>query len=86
MFWPNELLNFSMWKIPASAGFSFIWKNNVYTHVSIYEADFKVIEETLAAIASDSGKARGLDQNQALALLEMVKHFNTVIEVPTFNK
>lgn len=54
--------------------------------LSVYEADFKVIEETLADIASDSGKARGLDQNQALALLEMVKHFNTVIEVPTFNK
>lgn len=53
--------------------------------LSVYEADFKVIEETLADIASDSGKARGLDQNQALALLEMVKHFNTVIEVPTFN-
>ncbi len=54
--------------------------------LSVYEADFKVIEETLADIASNSGKARGLDQNQALALLEMVKHFNTVIEVPTFNK
>lgn len=54
--------------------------------LSVYEADFKVIEETLADIASDSGKARGLDQNQALALLEMVKHFNTIIEVPTFNK
>ena len=54
--------------------------------ISVYAADFKVIEETLADIASDSGKARGLDQNQALALLEMVKHFNTVIEVPTFNK
>ena len=53
--------------------------------LSVYEADFKVIEETLADIASDSGKARGLDQNQALALLEMVKHFNTIIEVPTFN-
>ena len=53
--------------------------------LSVYEADFKVIEETLADIASDSGKARGLDQNQALALLEMVKHFNIVIEVPTFN-
>lgn len=53
--------------------------------LSVYEADFKVIEETLADIASDSGKARGLDKNQALALLEMVKHFNTVIEVPTFN-
>ena len=53
--------------------------------LSVYAADFKVIEETLAAIASDSDKARGLDQNQALALLEMVKHFNTVIEVPTFN-
>ena len=53
--------------------------------ISVYAADFKVIEETLAAIASDSDKARGLDQNQALALLEMVKHFNTVIEVPTFN-
>ena len=53
--------------------------------LSVYEADFKVIEETLADIASDSGKARGLDQNQALALLEMVKHFNAVIEVPTFN-
>ena len=55
-------------------------------NLSTYEADFKVIEETLADIASDSGKARGLDQNQALALLEMVKHFNTVIEVPTINK
>ena len=44
-----------------------------------------MIKETLADVASDSGKARGLDQNQALALLEMVKHFNTVIEVPTFN-
>ena len=53
--------------------------------LSVYAADFKVIEETLAGIASDSGKARGLDQNQALALLEMVKHFNTIIEVPTFN-
>ena len=53
--------------------------------LSVYAADFKVIEETLADIASDSGKARGLDQNQALALLEMVKHFNTIIEVPTFN-
>ena len=53
--------------------------------LSVYEADFKVIEETLEDIASDSGKARGLDQNQALALLEMVKHFNTIIEVPTFN-
>ena len=53
--------------------------------LSVYEADFKVIEETLADIASDSGKARGLDQNQALALLEMVKHFNTVIDVPTIN-
>ena len=53
--------------------------------LSVYEADFKVIKETLADIASDSGKARGLDQNQALALLEMVKHFNTIIEVPTFN-
>lgn len=54
--------------------------------LSVYEADFKAIEETLADIASDSGKARGLDQNQALALLEMVKHFNTVIEVPIINK
>ena len=53
--------------------------------LSVYEADFKVIEETLADIASDSGKARGLDQNQALALLEMVKHFNTGIEVPAIN-
>ena len=53
--------------------------------LSVYEADFKVIEETLAAIASDSDKDRGLDKKQALALLEMVKHFNTVIEVPTFN-
>lgn len=54
--------------------------------LSVYEADFKAIEETLADIASDSGKARGLDQNQALALLEMVKHFNTIIEVPIINK
>ena len=53
--------------------------------LSVYEADFKVIKETLADIASDSGKARGLDQNQALALLEMVKHFNTVIEEPAIN-
>ena len=53
--------------------------------LSVYEADFKVIKETLADIASDSGKARGLDQNQALVLLEMVKHFNAIIEVPTFN-
>ena len=54
-------------------------------NLSTYAADFKVIEETLAAIASDSDKARGLDKKQALALLEMVKHFNAVIEVPTFN-
>ena len=53
--------------------------------LSVYAADFKVIEETLAAIASDSDKARGLDQNQALALLEMVKHFNPVIEEPAIN-
>ena len=49
-------------------------------NLSTYEADFKVIEETLAAIASDSGKARGLDQNQALALLEMMNHLTLLLK------
>ena len=48
--------------------------------LSVYAADFKVIEETLADIASDSGKARGLDQNQALALLEIIKHLTQLVK------
>ena len=48
--------------------------------ISVYAADFKVIEETLAAIASDSDKARGLDKNQALALLEMMGHLTQLVK------
>ena len=39
-----------------------------------------MIEETLAAIASDSDKARGLDKNQALALLEMMGHVTQLVK------
>ena len=48
--------------------------------ISVYAADFKVIEETLAAIASDSDKARGLDKKQALALLEMMGHLTQLVK------
>ena len=49
-------------------------------NLSTYEADFKVIEETLAAIASDSDKDRGLDKNQALALLKMMNHLTLLLK------
>ena len=49
-------------------------------NLSTYEADFKVIEETLAAIASDSDKDRGLDKKQALALLKMMNHLTLLLK------
>ncbi len=49
-------------------------------NLSTYEADFKVIEETLAAIASDSGTDRGLDKKQALALLKMMNHLTLLLK------
>ena len=49
-------------------------------NLSTYEADFKVIEETLAAIASDSDTDRGLDKNQALALLKMMNHLTLLLK------
>ena len=53
-------------------------------NLSVYEADFKAIEETLADIASDSGKARGLDQNQALALLKIMHHLTQLVKYQLF--
>ena len=42
------------------------------------------LNKTLAAIASDSDKDRGLDQNQALVLLEIMGHLTQLVKYQLF--